>query len=176
MQIFKDILQPGVTLTDDIFTTAYDTVAAELQGNIEHALRTQARAVINTSQALSAPTTQKKPLAPPPAQLERLPAYLIQAAPPGPPTLTRLLDGSLMANYNGAEHPFPPSQIANAVSWLDTRVRAAFNNTPDAQINRLLSSALPYLKEARTIASEANQRTRAAKLQDAILLIEQVIE
>lgn len=119
-------------------------------------------------------------LSPPPAGVpagpERLPAYLIQAGC----TLTRLLDGILIANYNGHEHPFPPAQIATAVSWLDTQVRANFNHTPDTRIQRLLSSALPFLREARTVASEAGstlgQRTRAAKLADAILLIEQVIE
>jgi hypothetical protein len=104
--------------------------------------------------------------APKAAQLERLPAYLTAAGA----TLTRLLDGALSAQFDAERRLFAGNQTQQAISWLDTLVRAANNqqSTRRHRLALLLLRTLTDLREALTLAADAD----AIKLSEAIQLLE----
>lgn len=156
LPLFTQMLQPGVSYTDAMLLTAIEGVKTEILDNIDHILRTASKG-------------PPRPVAsiPKAAQLERLPAYLIADGA----TLTRLLDGALSAQHQDQQRLFAGNQTQQAISWLDTLVRAA-NNHQGARRNRmvfLLLRTLPDLSEALALAADAS------KLQEAIKLIEEII-
>jgi hypothetical protein len=147
--------------------TGSEAVKTEIQGTMDHILRTTPKDPLPRAGEIGGPLGASRLVSEPKvAQLERLPAYLRAAGA----TLTRLLDGALSAQFDAEQRLFAGNQTQQAISWLDTLVRAANNqqSTHRHRLALLLHRTLPDLREALTLAADAD----AIKLSEAIQLLE----